>query len=110
MAAAGRLRHIVELQELVNELDSDGTTVSTWLHFSMERAEISPLSGRELIAARAVQAKVNTRIVMRFRPFVVPTMRVLHGSTIYDIEAVIPDPDSGRRWLTLLCSSGVNEG
>ena len=37
-------------------------------------------------------------------------MRGLHRGVIYTIEAVIPDPESGREHLTLLCTSGVNEG
>jgi SPP1 family predicted phage head-tail adaptor len=73
-------------------------------------AEITALSGRELIAAQAEQSAVTTRIKVRYRPGFVTSMRILHRNTVYNVEAAIPDPDSGFEWVTLLCSSGLNEG
>lgn len=109
--AAGRLRHRVTFEELGVELDSDGAQVEAWTPVMVNiPAQISALSGRELIAAQAVQSKVNTRIVVRFRSGFRPSMRGVHRGTIYNIEAVIPDPDSGIGQITLLCTSGVNEG
>jgi SPP1 family predicted phage head-tail adaptor len=127
---AGRLRHRVTIEELMVSLqdgieeassssalsdtdpDADGTQTETWTdaYGRLISAEISPLSGRELLAADAVQGKVNTRIRMRHRPGLRPSMRVLHRAVIYNVEAVVPDPESGVGWVTLLCSSGVNEG
>lgn len=109
---AGRLRHRVQFQSLVVELDSDGAQVETWVDAfpALIPAEIKALSGRALIAAQAVQSKVNTAIVVRYRTGFLPSMRGLHRGVIYNIEAVIPDPDSGITHLSLQCSSGVNEG
>jgi len=106
---AGRLRHRVSIEALVSDLDTDGATVEEWVpQFGrLLPAEIVALSGRELIAAQAVQSKVATRIRIRWRAGVVPSMRVVHRDTAYNIEAIVPDPDSGRRWLTLHCTSGV---
>lgn len=113
MLPAGRLRHRVAFEELVTDLDSDGAMVPTWVPFGDGRplpAEIVPLSGRELIAAQAVQSKVTARLRVRYRPGFTASMRAVHRGTIYNIEGVIPDPDSGVRFVTLLCSSSVNEG
>jgi SPP1 family predicted phage head-tail adaptor len=109
---AGRLRHRVSIEALTTDLDSDGAQVEDWTDAFGQRfsAEISPLSGREMIAAAAVQSEVTTRIRIRYRAGVTASMRVNHRGTVYDIKAVIPDADSGRRWLTLNCTSGVNEG
>jgi len=108
---AGRLRHRVSIEELVVELDSDGATVEEWVPFALGvPAEIGALSGRELIAAQAVQSKVSTRIKMRGRDGLKASMRVVHRATAYNIEGIVPDPDSGIRYVVLLCSSGVNEG
>ena len=52
---------------------------------------------------------MTTRIRIRYRAGIVPSMRVVHRSTTYNIRLVIPDPDSGRRWITLGCTSGVEE-
>jgi SPP1 family predicted phage head-tail adaptor len=110
--AAGALRHRVAFERLTTEQDSDGATVETWEDaFGMLlSAEIAPLSGRELIAAQAVQSQITTRIRLRGRPGLVASMRALHRGTVYDIAAVVPDPESGTGWLTLLCTSGVNDG
>jgi SPP1 family predicted phage head-tail adaptor len=109
---AGALRHRVAFEELVADLDSDGATVENWAPSfpTPVSAEIKALSGRELIAAQAVQSKISTRIKVRYRPGFKATMRGVHRGVIYDVEAVIPDPDSGIGFLTLLCSSGVSDG
>jgi SPP1 family predicted phage head-tail adaptor len=112
MLPAGRLRHRVHLQEFTSTLDTDGANVESWID-SVGRlmpAEIVALSGRELIAAQSIQSRVSSRIRIRYLPGVRAAMRIVHRATIYNIEAVIPDPDSGQRYMTLLCSSGVNEG
>lgn len=110
--AAGTLRHRVMFEELVTEHDSDGATVETWMPVYPQplSASIEPLSGRELIAAQAVQSEVTTRIQVRGRPGLKPAMRAVHRGTIFNILAVVPDPQSGTGWLTLMCASGVNQG
>ena len=90
---------------------ADGARTESWVPaFEYLSAAIEPLSGRDLIAAQAVQSEVTTRVRLRYRPGVTSAMRLRHRETIYDIKAVIPDATSGVRWMTLLCGSGVNEG
>jgi len=110
--AAGALRHRITVEQLVVEHDSNGATVETWSDAfgRMLSAEILPLSGRELMAAQAVQSQVNTRIRLRHRPGLAAAMRAVHRGTVYDIQAVVPDPGSGTGWVTLMCASGVNQG
>jgi SPP1 family predicted phage head-tail adaptor len=109
---AGLLRHRVSIETLVTEIDSDGIRTELWvpIHAGLISAQIAPVSGRELIAAQAVQSKVSTRITIRYRPDVAANMRVVHRTVKYNIEGVIPDPDSGYSHITLMCASGVNEG
>jgi SPP1 family predicted phage head-tail adaptor len=104
----GRLRHRVTIEELTVTLDSDGGQVEDWIAVTpLLSAEIAAMSGRELIAAQATQSKVATRIVLRHRPGIKASQRVRHRDTVYTIEAVIPDPKSHLRWVTLMCTSGV---
>lgn len=112
---AGRLRHWLTFEVQAFEKDSDGADVSTWVPaFSMSPrmpCDVQPLSGRELIAAQAVQSRVSVRIRTRYRPGFDAVQRARSpGGTIYNIEAVIHDPDSGVNSVTLMCSAGVNEG
>lgn len=110
--AAGRLRHRVRVEDLVTVLDSNGASEEDWADVfgRLLPAEIKPLSGNELLAAAATQSKVTTRIVMRYRAQARARMRVVHRETLYNIEAVVPDPESGFTWMTLHCSTGVSEG
>lgn len=107
---AQRLRHRVTIEQVTETRDADGGVVTAWatLH-SKVPAEIVPLSGREFIAAQAAQASVNARMTIRYVAGITTKMRVAHGSDIYNIEAVLPD-QTLRRHLTLMVSTGVNNG
>lgn len=107
---AQRLRHRVTIEHVTETRDADGGVVTAWatLH-SKVPAEIVPLSGREFMAAQAAQAGITARLTIRYMAGITPKMRVVHGSDIYNIEAVLPDPTL-RRHLTLMVSTGVNNG
>jgi SPP1 family predicted phage head-tail adaptor len=108
------MRHWLTFETLVDEMDSDGARVVVWAPaFDTSPtmpAEVAPLSGRELIAANAVQSRVTHRIRIRYREGITAKMRAVERETVYNIEAVIPDQRSGLRYLTLLASTGTNEG
>jgi len=112
---AGRLRHWLTFETLTTEQDSDGAQVEAWVpafaSASRMPCEIVQLSGRELIAAQSVQSRVTARIRVRYRPGFAAIQRAsAPDGTIYNVEAVIQDPDTGRHYITLLASTGVNEG
>lgn len=116
--SAGRLRHRVLLQDFQKQTDSAGNVIQDsqtgelvweWVDIANLWAEIVPSSAREFISAQAIQSKVTARITIRHREDVKPTMRILHRGKIYVIEGVLADPDSGLEYLTLPCSSGVEQ-
>lgn len=116
---AGRLRHWLAFEMLDpngQTTDSDGAHVETWVPAFVPNhvmpCEVTPISGREFLAAAALQSKVTHRIKVRFREGFAANMRASteRGGLVYNVEAVIPDPDSGIRYLTLLASSGVSLG
>jgi SPP1 family predicted phage head-tail adaptor len=111
MIIAYKLRHRIDIQSLEHQIDSDtGARLDVWTTFvAKEPAAIAPLSGREFIAAQAIQSGVSTRITIRKRDGIVPSMRILHNDTIYNILSVLPDPTLERH-LTILCDSGFNDG
>ncbi|MBK0003169.1 phage head closure protein [Erwinia sp. S38] len=108
---AGKLRHRVRLQQKVSQQDPvTGAVEPSWLDVATLWAEVSPLSVREFIAAQAGQGEVTTRIKIRYRPGITRHHRILYREQIFNIEGVLPDPKSGREYLTLPCSEGVNDG
>lgn len=99
---SGPLRHLIQIQQATETRDAVGGIVTTWSAVASPRAEIITLSGREYFAAQAVHSETTTRIRIRHRAGIVPKMRVLHGSTTYDILAPI-DPDGRKEELHLFC-------
>lgn len=106
--AAGQLRHKVELQaETIAQDPVTGEMVKSWATVANVWAQISPLSGREFIAASAEQSEVQGKIVIRYRDGVTASNRVVYRGMFYNILAVLPDAESGREHLTLMTAVGV---
>lgn len=100
---AGQLDQRVTLQALQKTgFDALGQPVSTVQDVCTCWAAVEPLAGREYIAAGAMQAEVQTRIRMRYRPGIDSTMRVLHGLDTYEISAVI-HIKSAKQEIHLMC-------
>ena len=108
---AGRLRHRVTIQEPVKSQDPEtGAVINGWRDVVTTWAEITDLSAREFIAAQAVNSSITTRIVIRFRRGVTSRNRIVHQGVIYNIAGALADNKSGKEYLTIPCSMGVNDG
>lgn len=107
---AGRLRHIVEIQNYTLAQDSAGDEVKTYgsgsSAFATVRAEIKTLRGRELYAAQQDYAEAEVRITCRYVSGVTEKMRVAHDGVYFDILNV-DDVDRRHIQLVLLCKAGV---
>lgn len=108
----GELRHRISIEAQTQTQDpSTGAISSSWSPVVVDLpAHVTPVSVREFIASQAGQAEIVARIVIRYRPDIDATMRVLHDGQVYDIQGVLPDPKTGREYLTLPVSSGVGDG
>jgi SPP1 family predicted phage head-tail adaptor len=111
---AGRLRRRIDIQEKVTGRDPDTGEVleESWVTvWAKCPAAFEPLSSREFIAAKAEQAEATARVVIRYRPGVLPTMRILERGDIYTIVGPpLADPVSGKDYLSILVATGVNDG
>ena len=106
---APKLRHRITLQKQERVL-SGGEYTLDWIDFLVdEPAAVEPLSGKQWVASQATQNSVDTRITIRWRDGIKASMRVIHGSDVYDVKVPLPDT-SDRRWLTLMCTRGVGDG
>lgn len=112
MLDAGRLRHRITIQARTNVQDPvSGETVVVWADAWVNvAAAIEPLSASERIAAQAQHSEVSARLIIRPLAGLTAQHRLVHNGRIYNIEGVIPDPDSGLEWLTLPVSEGANDG
>jgi SPP1 family predicted phage head-tail adaptor len=110
---AGSLKHFITFESLSLNQDTDGALEELWVEeFAGTRfpASIEDLTGRELLAASALNSKTSTRITIRYVPGIDPTWRIRHRNEIYNIESAIRDSSSRIDALTFQCSTGVNEG
>src|SRR3546814_17720801 len=76
---------------------------------------IEPLSVREFIAAQKEDSQLSARIVMRNRPALNASMRMIgecrcHLDRVFNPAGFLADPDSGLEYLTVPVTEGVNEG
>lgn len=108
-----QLDRLITIEQKVSDRDTFGQPVETWAPVaaigSVGRiwAKIDPIRGREYFASQATQREVQTKIITHFNELIVPSMRIVCGSEIYNIQAVLPQ---GRKWLFLMCGTGLNNG
>lgn len=112
MSRAGQYRHRIDIQDWVEVRDPDtGGYTESWVTvFANVPARIAPASGREFLAAAAIQSEIIARIVIRQRPGLKAKQRILHNGDIYNVHAWLPDQESGRDFVSAPCSRGVDEG
>lgn len=110
MSIALQLNKRVTIQVLGTGQDAAGQPLpSSWRNLLSAGdgkvwAGIRDVSGREFVAAGATQNQVVSTITVRYMPGILSKMRVLHGSDIYNIEAVL---GQDNRRLSLMCSRGA---
>ena len=111
---AGVMRKRVTLQSRATTQDAAGQQATTWADVATFWAQVEALSGREVLAAQAIQSQVSHRISLRYSPeFASPTavsaMRLLYAGRIFNI-ATCMNVDERNRTIELMASEGLNNG
>jgi SPP1 family predicted phage head-tail adaptor len=99
---AGKLNRRVVIQQLAAGQDEIGQPVQTWTALATVWANIRQLNGLETIKGGAEASIAKASIRIRYREDVTAAMRVLDGSTAYEIKAVMPDRE-GKKHTDLAC-------
>lgn len=105
-----KLRQRIQLQSLVPVQDPvTGAITPTWANFGPEIwAAVEPLSAAEFIAAANQNSKITLKLVIRYLAGVLPSMRALHGTRVYQLAGALPDKKYGNEFLVLPCSEVVS--
>ena len=98
---AGRLNKRITIQSPATGQDATGEPTTGWTDVATVWASIVDVSGREYVAAGGLQNSAQTKITIRYRSGIVPSMRVVHGSDAYNVEAIL---GQDGRSLLLMCS------
>jgi SPP1 family predicted phage head-tail adaptor len=104
----GPLNRRVTIKYLSSGQDAIGQPVTTWNDLAPVWASILHLNGIEAIKADAQASIVKASIKIRRRTDVTASMRVYHGSVVYEIKAVLPDEVD--RTKTFLSCELINGG
>lgn len=99
---SGRLRHTVVIERHVNTgTGSRGQAVGEWqAAYSSVAAEVTPLSGRQLEITRQLVATATHTIRIRYRPGILPGMRVVFRDRTFAVGHV-GDGDMKLHYLDL---------
>ena len=106
---AGRLRHLVTIQQPTEVQDTTGQAVKSWGTYVQAWASVEPLSGREFLDAQQINAETKVRIRIRSVSGITEKMRVSWDSRVYNINAIL-DIQERDREIHLMCSEGANDG
>lgn len=92
----------ITLQRRATGRDAAGQPVTVWEQVAPPVwADVRHQRGLEAIKAGAVTSVVQVSINIAYRDGLDSGMRAVHGSTVYDIKAVLPD--ARRAFIDLVC-------
>jgi len=106
---AGRLRDLIEIQELTVEQDEYGGTYEEWNTWKHVWAKIEFLRGRTLFEAQAAASEAQGRIYIRHVDGISPEMRIKHGDKYLEILSVLP-ADNKSREIEILFREWLDNG
>lgn len=101
--SAGKLFHEISIEQRDDTRNTYGESVSDWNTYkALEYAEVTNLSGNELIQAAQINSRINTKFVIRYDSGIRATMRIVYKSRNYNIVYVDNHMERDER-MTLLC-------
>lgn len=105
----GRLNRRIVIQQRLATENELGERVSGWQIVATVWANIINKSGLETVRNEMDMSVVSASIRIRYRTDINAGMRVLDGSTVYDIQAVLLDR-TGKQYVDLVCQTGGSNG
>lgn len=91
---AGRLDRRIRIERATVDRDTHGGKTETWALLMEVYAQVTPLRGRELVAAGQVMPGVETKFTIRWREGILPADRIVYEGVHYDIQHLA---EIGRR-------------
>jgi SPP1 family predicted phage head-tail adaptor len=96
----------ITIQEQSNAVDAIGQPLNTWVNVATVHADVRHLRGLESLRADATASTVKASFRIRHRTGIDAGMRILWGTEIYNIVAVLPQ---GRREVIDLTCERIGE-
>lgn len=106
---AGRLRHRLTVERFTTTQNAFGEEEQTWATLATVWGGIEPLRGNERQRAMQVQSTEEVRIVLRWSSEIADLNaadRVVFGSKVYDISAVLSIDERNREFHVMAREHG----
>ena len=104
---AGKLRHVISIQQQTTTQDSYGEAVNTWTDvYASIYASVDPISGKEFFSGEKFNMEISHKIRIRYKTGILPKMRVKFGSRYFDITNIINWQERSIE-LQLMCKEVV---
>ena len=104
----GELNRKVKILAFNEERDEFGGITGTWQELDTVWAKVEQNNGNEITDNNQVKAQLNTKIIMRYLPFLTEKNRITYNSKIYEIKSVA-DVDSGH-YMTIADCVELKDG
>lgn len=103
MNLSTNLRYKVAIQAVTGTTaDDHGQQIPDWATVAEPWVDIRYLNGLSTIKAGADHSVVQASIRLRYRTGLNAGMRVVHGATVFEIQAILPD-ELSRVYMDLTC-------
>jgi SPP1 family predicted phage head-tail adaptor len=111
---AQKLNRRVEIQRKVAGSDSWGQPTEQWVRVCKLWAHIKTITGsgfvnQEFVAGDIEVSRPTASVRVRKRDGITAGMRLVHGTTNYDIKVVLPDLQDNR-YMDIGVATGANQG
>jgi SPP1 family predicted phage head-tail adaptor len=104
---AGKLKHQIIIQHLVNGKDASGGPTETWVDWKTVWAEILPAVGNVYYQAKQLDASVDGTIKIRYLKGLLPNMRAIWGDRTLNFIS-FQCPQEGRREIHIKYSEALD--
>ncbi|TYR75581.1 head-tail adaptor protein [Rossellomorea vietnamensis] len=105
---SGQLRHKIRFQKLEGVEDELGQYRESWVDGESAWCMIKTMQGREYFAAAASQSENTYRFVIRYRPGIDSSMRVIYNGRTFNIESAINDDEMNKTLTLIAKEKGVS--
>lgn len=99
---AGELRHQVTVQRYTETQNDFGEVVKGWFDLFTTRANVRPITGKEIALDYTIVNKLTHRVFLRYRANIKPNDRVIYKDRELNITSVI-NIDESDVSIELLC-------
>ena len=93
---SGNLKHKIEIQAFTETQNDYGEVIKGFTTFATVYASIIPLSGKEYFASKSVNAEISHKIECRYVSGVLPSMRIVFGSRVFNIVSALNIREANR--------------